>query len=304
MSTVVARRPPPEASPVLAKAKDENFPVALRLLPREHRRHLMAIYGFARLVDDTGDELEGGPQARLEALDDLAAELDRAFAGTATHPVFRALAPTIAELRLDRRPFDDLIEANRVDQRVSHYETFDELLAYCQLSANSVGRLVLAVFRQDSPENARLSDLVCTALQVVEHLQDVREDAQRGRVYLPAEEMRSFGVDPAVLSSGDASPAELRRLVAYETARAHAFLGEGAALVGRLRGWPAKAAIAGYIGGGLAQVDAIGQAEYDVLGRAPKASSAQVAAHVARLLGPRRKRGGGFRGPGPAGRAD
>ncbi len=298
MTTVVERiDPAPGYAPaaVLAKAQRENFPVALRLLPRDHRIHLMAIYGFARLVDDTGDELDGGPVARLAALDGLEAELDRAFGGTASQPVFRGLQSTIAELHLDRRPFADLIDANRVDQRVSRYATFDELLGYCELSANPVGRLVLAVFRQNTPENARLSDLVCSGLQIVEHLQDVREDADRGRIYLPEEDLRRFAVDGGALSREGAAPttaAAIRRLVAFEAGRARGMLQEGASLVRRLKGWPAKVAVAGFAGGGLAQVDAIEQVEYDVVNRTAKASSTQVATCAARLLLAGAKRSG------------
>src|SRR5579862_4613608 len=134
---------------IMARAATENFPVASRLLPRSLREHLLAIYGFARLVDQLGDD---EPSDRLAALDWLQDELDRAFAGTAQHPIMVALARSINACRLPRRPFERLIEANRVDQRVHSYETWQDLLGYCDLSANPVGELVLGVFGAATPE--------------------------------------------------------------------------------------------------------------------------------------------------------
>jgi squalene synthase HpnC len=306
-SSSSALPPLPGLERVLLKAREENFPVALRVLRPEIRQDLMAVYGFARLVDDIGDELDGGTHARLAALDAAEAELDRAVAGTATHPVFARLSPTIARHTLDRAPFADLIEANRLDQRVSRYDTYEQLLAYCKLSANPVGRLVLAIFGVGVPEATPLSDLVCTGLQLVEHWQDVREDAGNGRVYLPAEDLEHFGVAEAELNtSGPASPA-FRRLLAFEVGRARSLLTEGRSLLRIIReaaptaptaptapGTPgaptalrapgARFAIAGFCGGGLAQVAAIERAGYDVLVAPPKASKRAVAATTARLL--------------------
>ncbi len=164
------------------RAAQENFPVASRALPRAVRSHLLAIYGFARVVDDTGDELAGD---RMGALDALEEQLERAYRGTATDPAFVRLTPTLRELDLDDAPFRALIEANRVDQVVMHYDTWASLRGYCSLSANPVGRLVLAVFGVATPERLAWSDDVCTALQLVEHLQDVGEDYARGRALPP-----------------------------------------------------------------------------------------------------------------------
>ncbi|MDA8039097.1 MAG: squalene synthase HpnC [Actinomycetota bacterium] len=276
---------------LLAKAGTENFPVAMRLLPRSRREELLAIYGFARLVDDLGDELPGGPQVRLAALERAEAELDRAFAGAATDPVFVRLTPVIERRSLERRPFADLLAANRLDQEKACRETYEELLDYCRLSANPVGRLVLALAGLAGEQAAaRLSDDVCTGLQIVEHLQDVVEDAARGRVYLPAEDMRAFGVEPGDLAGetragrGAASPA-LRRLVAFETGRARELLASAGELAARLPGlW--RLVVAGYGGGGLAQAEALELAGYDVCSApaALKASKARVARCTARVL--------------------
>src|SRR5579859_831495 len=142
---------------IMARAATENFAVAPRLLPATLRRHLLAIYGFARLVDQLGDD---EPSDRLAALDWLEAEVDRAFAGTAEHPIMAALTPTILSCGLERDPFERLIEANRVDQRVHSYETWEQLLGYCDLSANPVGELVLAVFGAATPERVEQSDAI------------------------------------------------------------------------------------------------------------------------------------------------
>ncbi|HEX4244776.1 MAG TPA: squalene/phytoene synthase family protein, partial [Acidimicrobiales bacterium] len=147
-----------EAGAVLGQARSENFPVASVLLPKTVRSHLLAIYGFARLADDIGDEVEGD---RLAQLDWLESELERAAAGTAAHPILVRLTPTLAQLDLPLDPFRALIEANRVDQRVTRYQTMDDLVGYCRLSAVPVGRLVLLVFGVSTPERVALSDEVC-----------------------------------------------------------------------------------------------------------------------------------------------
>jgi squalene synthase HpnC len=280
----------PEEDTVLDQARHENFPVALRVLPRREREHLTALYGYARLVDDVGDELAGGPAKRLEALDELEAELDRAVAGTATHPVFVRLATTISSCELDRRPFADLIEANRIDQSVTRYAAFDDLLGYCRLSADPVGRLVLAVFGEAGDELSRLSDLVCSALQIIEHLQDVGEDAAAGRIYLPTEDLVRFSVDPQLLLSRSSTPDACRRLVAFEASRARRMLDEGSRLVALLQRRSAALAIAGFTGGGYAQLDALAAASFDVLSQQVKAGKAPVLRHTGRLVATRRWR--------------
>ena len=251
---------------VLDRASGENFSVASLVLGRDARAHLLAIYGFARLVDQLGDEAGGD---RLAHLDDLEDDLARAFDGEAEHPLLRRLAPTLKAFDLPREPFQRLIEANRRDQSVVAYDTFDELLGYCELSANPVGELVLHVFGAATPDRIALSDRVCTALQLAEHWQDVAEDYRNGRVYLPAEDLRRFGVTTddlaATLTGGP-----LRQLLGFEVARARELLDGGAGLVGRLRG-RARIAVAGYVGGGRAALDAIAAADYDVLAGAPKA---------------------------------
>src|ERR1700726_3259463 len=144
---LVGDSPGPSAAAVMARADAENFPVASRVLPRRVRGHLLAVYGFARLVDELGDDASGrtSPAERLVALDEIERDLDRAFEGRAEHPLLVCLTPTLRECALTREPFVRLIDANRTDQRVSHYETWEQLRSYCALSANPVGEIVLTV---------------------------------------------------------------------------------------------------------------------------------------------------------------
>jgi len=269
MTTAAAPVPAlPDAEAVLDRAGGENFSVASLVLGRENRDHLLAIYGFARLVDQLGDDAPGD---RLALLDQLERELD----GAPSHPLMQRLVPTVRACALPRGPFERLIEANRRDQRITDYATFDELVDYCTYSANPVGQLVLHVFGAATPERIALSDSVCTALQLAEHWQDVAEDHAAGRVYLPAEDRERFGVAPADLG-GVTADEPLRRLLAFEVERGRALLDDGAPLVGRLRG-RARLAVAGYVGGGRAAFDAVESAGYDVLAGAAKAGKGRRA---------------------------
>ena len=260
-----------DAREEMAKATSENFPVAMRLLPTSVRSHLHAIYGYARFVDDIGDRSSGD---RLAELDWAEAELDRALAGRASHPIFVSIGTTARAFDIDRQPFIDLIEANRLDQRVTRYASFEDLVGYCSLSANPVGRLVLAVFGDRDSRKLTLSDDVCTGLQLIEHWQDVAEDCAAGRVYIPTSDLSSFGVDEQELSNSSATPA-FRRLIAFECARARRLIESGPPLVSSLRRW-GRLAVAGFVGGGLAQLEAIEMRSFDVLSSPAKATKASV----------------------------
>jgi len=275
-----------EAVTLRDKQRAENFPVAMRVLPARYRGHLVAVYDFARVVDDLGDEAVGD---RTALLDEFAADLATIWAGgTPRSAVLRRLSGTVRSCDLPREPFEDLVEANRRDQRISRYASFDDLLAYCALSANPVGRIVLGIFRagrragDPDPAAVELSDRVCTALQLVEHWQDVAEDRRAGRIYLPGDDLTAYGVTEADLD-GAPTPAAVRRLLAFETDRAAALLDAGAPLVGRLHGW-ARLAVAGYVAGGRAAIDALRRADFDVLTRTPKGRRRDVVRHLLRLL--------------------
>jgi squalene synthase HpnC len=272
--------PLPELGDLMAKHRAENFPVAFRLLPRATRGHLLAIYGFARLTDDVGDEAPGD---RLALLDEIDREIDRIFSGgQPRHPLMRQLAPTVHSLSLPEEPFRRLVAANRQDQRVTRYEHYEQLADYCALSANPVGHLVLGVFDAATPKRLAQSDAICTALQLVEHWQDVAEDLATGRIYLPAGDLRRFGCSEVDLKASAASPA-LRQLMAFEVRRARELLRQGEPLAGSLCG-SARLAIAGFIAGGHAALDGIAVQDFDVLARPPRARRRDWMRHFAALL--------------------
>lgn len=270
----------------------ENFPVALRLLPARVRGHLRAVYDTVRTIDDLSDETSGDATAALAAFRD---DLDRLWqpGPGPDSPVLARLAPTVRELGLAATPFHALIEAGLQDQRVGTYATFTDLRAYCRLSADPVGHLVLAVFGVDDPEAVELSDRVCTALQVLEHTQDVGEDRRAGRIYLPVEDMERFGVRPTDLDATTAGE-PLRALLRFETERAADLLRAGSPLIGRLRG-AARIAVSGYVAGGSATVDALRRCGYDVLPAGPRPRKRRVVVHAMRVLA-RGQAGRGGRG--------
>jgi squalene synthase HpnC len=303
----------PGAHAVMAQAGGENFPVAMRVLARAHRRRLLAVYGFARLADELGDELAGD---RLAALDWLEGELDRAYAASARHPLMLSLQETLAECALPRQAFVRLIDANRLDQRSHRYESWEQLQAYCSLSANPVGELVLGVFELASPERIELSDRVCTALQLVEHIQDLGEDVRRGRHYLPAQDLARFecsheqlaelcsraghGLDlggvPAVSPTPGADFARwsdrLCKAIVFETARAWELLAAGLPLVAGVHGRP-KLALAGFVAGGEAALEAIARTDFNVLAGVARPSASTRVRLAARVLVRSRRRAAG-----------
>ncbi|MEU3064593.1 squalene synthase HpnC [Streptomyces subrutilus] len=287
------------ARATLGKARTENFPVAPAFLPRAWREGLTAVYGYARLVDDIGDGdlAPGGRDAELLGLDPAAADdrllmldafetdLKRVFGaadGPPRHPLLLALRPVVRDHGLTPEPFLGLIEANRQDQRVTRYATYGDLLAYCELSANPVGRLVLSLTGTATPERIRRSDAVCTALQIAEHLQDVAEDLGRDRIYLPAEDMRRFHVAETDLKAPSAG-ASVRALVAFESARARELLNEGTPLVGSVHG-RLRLLLAGFVGGGRAALRAVTDAGFDVLPGPPKPTKTGLLREVAAVL--------------------
>ncbi|MFI5610806.1 squalene synthase HpnC [Amycolatopsis sp. NPDC051903] len=257
-----------------AKRHAENFPVALKVLPGRLRSDLEAVYAVARTIDDLGDEADGDRTALLTQFGD---ELSAAFGGAEpADPVIRGLVPAIRAGRVEHEPFRRLIEANLQDQHVTRYRTYADLRAYCRLSADPVGRIVLRLFAVEDPEAEKLSDRVCTALQLLEHWQDVGEDHRNGRIYLPQEDLEAYGVTEDELGAAQASR-RLRELMRFEIDRAAALLGSGAGLVGLVQGW-GRLAVSGFIAGGLATVDALRDTNGDVLARYAKPGKADALA--------------------------
>jgi len=283
-----AAPPPPAVSPAgLTELRHgENFSVAAAWIPRRERRLLLAVYTYSRFVDEVGD---GGRDDALELLDAIEHDVRAGAGGPARVPALRPVLSELAAGGLPTAPLLNLIEANRRDQHVHRYETFEDLIGYCRLSADPVGRLVLATMGTSNAVTRPLSDAVCSALQVVEHLQDVREDAQRGRIYLPGADLEAEGVSEAELLDAPRAGRGLRRVIALQAARARSMLVAGSPLVGMVRGWR-RPAVAGYVAGGLAAISALAAADYDVLGASPRPGKGARAVATARLAGRGRAR--------------
>jgi squalene synthase HpnC len=273
------------AAKAAEQASAENFPVALRMLPKAAREDLAVFYAFARYVDDLGDEFTGD---RVAALGEVDADLGRLASGATPRlgPV-RGLARITADGRVPVEPFHDLVAANLMDQYKTRYATFAELVSYCRLSANSVGRVVLHLAGQATEENIADSDAVCTGLQIVEHLQDVAEDRGNGRVYLPREDLLAFGVREDELDPGH-SDEDLKALLRWEAGRAAVMLARGVPLTRRLRGW-ARPAVIGYVAGGRAALTALRKIDYDVLSGAPSTTKAGIVRSALGVLAGRRR---------------
>jgi squalene synthase HpnC len=265
-----------EVAEVAARAAGENFPVGSVLFPRALRPHVRALYCYARFVDELGDAYEGD---RLAALDELEAQLALTFEGEPTWPILRNVQPTIREFDLPREPFERLIEANRMDQRSSEYETWVDVKHYCMHSADPCGRLVLGVLRKlDDAELVAASDDVCTGLQLVNFLQDVPRDFAMGRIYLPQDDRELYG-NPALDRPSD----DLRALLRFEAARAAALLGAGDVLRARIGGRLGRA-VGLFARGGLAALEALEDANWDIFTRRPKPSRARLAREAAIVL--------------------
>jgi squalene synthase HpnC len=258
-----------EVAEVAARAAGENFPVGSILFPRRLRPHVRALYCYARLVDELGDSYPGD---RLAALDELEHEVTLTFEGEPTWPVLRNVQPTVREFELPREPFSRLIEANRIDQRVADYGTWAELQAYCVHSADPCGRLVLGVLRRlDDPELVAASDSVCTGLQLVNFLQDVPRDLALGRIYMPEDDRRLFEVERL-----DVPSPELHALLEFEAARARGLLGSGRLLQERIGGRVGRA-VGLFARGGLAALEALEHANWDIFTQRPRPSRMRLA---------------------------
>ena len=250
-----------------ARASGENFPVVSLLAPRDARPHLRAIYSFARLVDTLGDEAAGD---RLALLDELEAELDASYDATPGTALMRRVQDTIRSRDLPREPFARLIEANRIDQSGRRYATWDDVRWYCTHSAEPVGRLVLGIYgRLNEPELVGMSDDVCTGLQLTNFLQDPPRDYALGRVYLPQEDLTRFEVAEPELASGGSD--NLAKLMRFEAERARGLLEPGISL-GRAIGGRAGASVALFARGGLAALEALERADWDVFSGRPAPS--------------------------------
>ena len=265
----------------IARSHYENFTLGSHLLPRHLRRHIAALYAFARTADDLADE-EPDPTRALAGLDAWERELEACYAGTPHHPVFVALADTVRSFAIPIEPFRRLLTAFRMDVRFSGFATFDELLHYCAHSANPVGHLVLHLFGHGDGERQARSDDVCTALQLTNFWQDLAVDLRKGRVYLPREDMERFGYTPEDLGRHAVTPA-FRELMAFQCERTRALFERGLALASMLeRGRGREIRL--FAGGGLAILERLEAVGYDAFTARPTLSRWAKMGLVARSL--------------------
>lgn len=251
----------------MAREHYENFPVASLLLPRKQRPFVAAVYAFARTADDFADEGDRPASERLARLDGWEKSLMDAARGYAEEPIFIALAETIARTGLSVDPLADLLAAFRMDVVNDRFATFKDLLYYCQHSANPVGRIVLHLFNESTPETIPLSDRICTGLQLANFWQDFGVDWRKGRLYIPLEDISRFGYTENDLA-GSVVDQRFRALMEFETDRTKEFLlsGQGLpGLVGTRLGWELRLTIRG----GLSILDRVKALEYDVIHHRP-----------------------------------
>ncbi|MGC2194591.1 MAG: squalene synthase HpnC [Terriglobales bacterium] len=263
----------------LARSHYENFSVASWFLPARLRQHFFNVYAYCRISDDLGDEV-GNPGASLQLLDQWEAELTACYSGSPRHPVFVALAETVRAFDIPQHEFSDLLQAFRQDQTVTRYETFEDLLGYCLNSANPVGHLVLYLCGYRDSGRQKLSDSTCTALQLANFWQDVSVDYGKGRIYLPLEDLRRYGVTDDDLATNRNTGA-FCEMMRFEVERARDWFERGAPLVGRVdRELAIDLEL--FTRGGQEILNAIEQQGYAVLGRRPSISKSCKLALVAR----------------------
>lgn len=279
----------PETAPPLAEAQEycrrlarshyENFSVASWFLPERLRQHFFNVYAYCRISDDLGDEV-GNPAQALQLLDQWERELNACYEGSPRHPVFVALAGTVRECGIPKHEFSDLLTAFRQDQTTPRYQMFDDLLGYCRNSANPVGHLVLYLCGYKDAERQKLSDFTCTALQLANFWQDVSVDYAKGRIYLPLEDLRRFGVSEDEIRDAENTPA-FCEMMKFEVARAREWFEQGRPLVRKVSRELAID-IDLFSRGGMEILNAIERQGCAVLGRRPAISRARKLALVAR----------------------
>jgi squalene synthase HpnC len=265
----------------LAKSHYENFSVASWFLPKRLRQHFYNVYAYCRISDDLGDEV-GNPQQSLELLDQWEVELDSCYAGSPKHPVFVALADTVQQCGIPKHEFSDLLIAFRQDQTVTRFETFDDVLAYCRYSANPVGHLVLYLCGYSDAERQQLSDYTCTALQLANFWQDVFVDFGKGRIYLPLEDLRRFGVTGDDIAQRRATP-QFLAMMKFEVERAREWFERGLPLIKKVNRELAVD-LDLFSRGGMEILRAIENQNFDVLRSRPVISKSRKLMLVARAV--------------------
>ena len=263
----------------LAQTHYENFSVASWFLPGRLRQHFFNVYAYCRISDDLGDEV-GDTAASLELLDQWQRELDSCYDGSPKHPVFVALAETVRQFDIPKHEFSDLLTAFRQDQTVTRFETFNDVLAYCHYSANPVGHLVLYLCGYRDAERQQLSDFTCTALQLANFWQDVTTDYEKGRIYLPLEDLKRFQVSEDDIASKRNTP-QFRQMMRFEVQRACEWFDRGFPLVSKVS-HELAIDLELFSRGGQEILNAIERQDYAVLGNRPSISKSRKLALVAR----------------------
>jgi phytoene synthase len=251
----------------IAREHYENFPVASLLIPSPARQFIAAVYAFARTADDFADEAARSVEERLRLLEGWGEKLRACYRGEADHPVFIALRAAVRTTRLPEDLLHRLLRAFRRDVVGGTYATFEDLLGYCRDSADPVGRIVLHFFGAATEETERLSDRICTGLQLANFWQDVAADAGRGRIYIPLEDFRRFGYTEGDLAQGVVDD-RFRALLRFEVERTEGFFRAGAPLLGLTRG-RLRMELAATLRGGRAILEGIERGGYDTLRRRP-----------------------------------
>jgi squalene synthase HpnC len=263
----------------LATSNYENFSVATWFLPERLKPHFYAVYAYCRISDDLGDEV-GNPLESLALLDAWEAELNSCYHGTPRHAVFVALQRTVKECDIPQQTFADLLHAFRMDQTITRFPTFDDVLHYCKYSANPVGHLVLYLCGYRDGERQQLSDYTCTALQLANFWQDVSVDWQKGRIYFPLDSMQRFGVREIDIAQRNFT-AEFRALMEYEVERARDLFRRGMPLIDMVDKVLAVD-LDLFSRGGLEILNCIARQDYNVLASRPSISKPRKLWLVAR----------------------
>jgi squalene synthase HpnC len=258
----------------LARTHYENFTVGSVFLPRELRRHVFNFYAYCRVCDDLADET-GGPELSVRLLEWWRGELHACFRGNPRHPVFEALTETITQFDLPIEPFEDLISAFLQDQRVTRYDTLEQVSNYCRRSANPVGRVFLQLLGYTDDTRRELADCTCTALQLTNFWQDIGVDYKKDRIYIPLEDMERFGYSESELRNGVVN-ASFARMMQFEIARTRELFERGKALFGLISGTGA-ADIELFTKGGMAVLRSIERINYDVFRKRARVTTARKA---------------------------
>jgi phytoene synthase len=260
-------------------SRDTSFYYSFLVLPAGKRDAIIAVWDFCRAVDDAVDE--PGASDPHSALDGWRVEIERCFGGSPHTPQGRRLQPFIETFRLPRRPFEDLVDGVDMDLRIARYDTFDALYEYCWRVASTVGLICVEIFGYTRPEAREYAVNLGIALQLTNIIRDVRVDLERGRVYLPEEDLRRFHVTESDLRSGRVTD-HVRRLLAHECSRARGYYARAHEL---LPHQDRRSLVAAEIMRGIYRsvLDRIERADYDVFSetiRVPRPRRAAIAAAI------------------------